>query len=256
MSAPSTVSACIVLYHAGDEALRAVQCVKDSTLPVELFVSDNSPECDTAGRIAALWPQARILPQKENVGFGRANNAALPYLQSRYHVLVNPDVSFAPDLIERMAAYMDEHPEAVILTPRVFSEDGTEQFLPKKQPTVRYLLGGRLERLGEPFRRWRREYTLQGQEIAAPTPVGFATGCFLMIRTDAFRALGGFDERFFLYQEDSDLSRRAMELGQIVYHPDMHVTHAWARENTRTLRGNLRQVASIIKFFRKWGCAW
>ena len=171
MSAPSTVSACIVLSHAGDEVLRAVQCVKDSTLPVELFVADNSPECDTAGRIAALWPEARILPQQENVGFGRGNNAALPHLQSRYHLLVNPDVSFAPDLIERMAAYMDEHPEAVILTPRVFNEDGTEQFLPKKQPTVRYLLGGRLERLGEPFRRWRQEYTLQGQEIAAPTPV-------------------------------------------------------------------------------------
>ncbi|MGN0747470.1 MAG: glycosyltransferase family 2 protein, partial [Aristaeellaceae bacterium] len=93
MSAPSTVSACIVLYHAGDEVLRAVQCVKDSTLPVELFVADNSPECDTAGRIAALWPEVRLLPQQENVGFGRANNAVLPHLRSRYHLLVNPDSS-------------------------------------------------------------------------------------------------------------------------------------------------------------------
>ena len=256
MSAPSTVSACIVLYHAGDEVLRAVQCVKDSTLPVTLFVADNSPECDTAGRIAALWPEARILPQKENVGFGRANNAALPHLQSRYHLLVNPDVSFAPDLIERMAAYMDEHPEAVILTPRVFNEDGTEQFLPKMQPTVRYLLSGRLERLGGPFPRLRAEYTLADQNIATPVDVGFATGCFLLIRTGALRQLGGFDERFFLYQEDSDLSRRAMQLGRIVYHPEMCLTHSWARENTRTLRGNLRQISSIIKFFMKWGIAW
>ncbi|MGN0779591.1 MAG: glycosyltransferase family 2 protein, partial [Aristaeellaceae bacterium] len=139
---------------------------------------------------------------------------------------------------------------------RVFNQDGTEQFLPKKQPTIRYLLGGRLERLGEPFRSLRRDFTLQNQTITQPTPVGFATGCFLLIRTDVFRQLKGFDERFFLYQEDSDLSRRAMEIGQIIYHPDMCVTHVWARENTRTLRGNLRQVASIIKFFRKWGWAW
>ena len=77
MSAPSTVSACIVLYHAGDEVLRAVQCVKDSTLPVELFVADNSPECDTAGRIAALCPEARILPQQgvDQAGFAHARAA-------------------------------------------------------------------------------------------------------------------------------------------------------------------------------------
>ena len=86
--------------------------------------------------------------------------------------------------------------------------------------------------------------------------VGFATGCFLLIRTGALRQLGGFDERFFLYQEDSDLSRRAMQLGRIVYHPEMCLTHSWARENTRTLRGNLRQISSIVKFFMKWGIAW
>ena len=62
--------------------------------------------------------------------------------------------------------------------------------------------------------------------------------------------------KVFLYQEDSDLSRRAEQLGDIVYHPDMVVTHAWARENTRTLRGNLRQVRSICQYFHKWGWKW
>jgi len=207
-------------------------------------------------RIRWMCPGANFLPQTGNLGFGRANNVVLPLLKSRYHLLVNPDVTFPPDLISRMVAYMDEHPEITILTPRVFSPDGTEQFLPKKQPTIRYLLGGRLEKLGGPFRRWRAEYTLAEAGIAAPTAVGFATGCFLLIRTSVFRQLKGFDPRFFLYQEDSDLSRRAMELGPIVYHPEMCLTHAWARENTRTLKGNLRQVSSIIKFFMKWGWKW
>lgn len=253
---PSTVSACIVLYHADDDVFRAVESVKNSTLPVDMYVADNSPECDTASRIKAMWPEATILTQEGNLGFGRANNAVLPHLKSRYHLLVNPDVTFEPDLISRMVAWMDEHLEAAVLTPRVFFPDGTEQFLPKKQPTIRYLLGGRLEKLGEPFRSYRRDYTLQGQTINEPTPVGFATGCFLLIRTELFRELGGFDDRFFLYQEDSDLSRRAMEKGQIIYHPDMCITHAWHRENTKTLKGNLRQVHSIIKFFGKWGVKW
>lgn len=209
-----------------------------------------------AERIRWMCPGAQILPQASNLGFGRANNVALPLLKSRYHLLVNPDVTFPPDLISRMTAYMDDHPEIAILTPRVFSPDGSEQFLPKKQPTIRYLLGGRLEKLGNPFRRWRADYTLAEANIASPTAVGFATGCFLLIRTSVFRQLKGFDPRFFLYQEDSDLSRRAMEIGPIVYHPEMCITHAWARENTRTFKGNMRQVVSIFKFFMKWGWQW
>ena len=100
------------------------------------------------------------------------------------------------------------------------------------------------------------ELTLADEHITAPRAVHFATGCFLLIRTAAFRQLEGFDPRFFLYQEDTDLSRRAEALGRIIYHPDMVVTNAWARENTRTLRGNLRQVSSIFKYFHKWGWKW
>lgn len=250
------VSACIVLYHSPDTVLDTVQCLMDSDLPIDLYVVDNSPEDPMAERIRWQCPGAHILPQTSNLGFGRANNVALPLLKSRYHIMVNPDVTFPPDLISRMVAYMDAHPEITILTPRVFNHDGTEQFLPKMQPTIKYLLGGRLEKLGGPFRRWRREFTLADQDVATPISVGFATGCFLMIRTSVFRQLKGFDPRFFLYQEDSDLSRRAMGIGPIVYHPEMCITHAWARENTRTLKGNLRQVTSIFKFFMKWGWKW
>lgn len=250
------VSASIVLYHAPADVLAAVQCLEDSDLPIELYVVDNSPEDTMAERIRWMCPGAKILPQKKNLGFGRGNNVVLPMLKSKYHILVNPDVTFEKDLISRMAQYMDEHPDVAILTPRVFNPDGTEQFLPKKQPTVRYLLGGRLEKLGGPFRKLRREYTLADEHIAMPTDVGFATGCFLMIRTSVFRKLKGFDERFFLYQEDSDLSRRAMEVGRIVYHPEMCITHAWARENTKTFKGNMRQIVSMVKFFTKWGWKW
>ena len=165
-------------------------------------------------------------------------------------------VTFPPELIGRMTAWMDAHPEAVILTPKVMNPDGTEQFLPKGEVTIRNLLGGRLERLGGCFRRWRRAYTLADVQVTEPREVQFATGCFLFIRTEAFRKLQGFDPRFFLYQEDTDLGRRARELGKIIYHPDMVITHAWARENTRTLKGNLLQIQSIFKYFHKWGWKW
>ena len=255
---PSPLSACIVLYHCGEEVFNALRCVSQSDMEVAVYLCDNSPEDVTADKLQWSFPGVVVLPQKENVGFGRANNAVLPYLQSKYHIIMNPDVTFPPDLLGKMYAYMEAHPNIAILTPKVLNEDGSEQFLPKKRISVHYLLGGLLESWGGLFRRWREEYTLADLDIRGPLPVEFATGCFMFIRTSVFQKLEGFDPRFFLYQEDSDLSRRILEmnLGSIVYHPDMVVTHRWARENTRTLRGCMRQIRSIFKYFLKWGISW
>ena len=255
---PAVLSASLVLYHCGDEIIQALHCIQSADLEVDVFLPDNSPEDMTAERVQWLFPGVVVLPQKKNVGFGRANNAVLPYLNSRYHLIMNPDVSFDPLLLRQMISYMDSHPGIAVLTPRVLNEDGTEQFLPKKRIAVHYLLGGLLEGLGGVFRRWREEFTLANMNVTFPIPVEFATGCFMLIRTDAFKRLNGFDPRFFLYQEDSDLSRRILEehQGSIVYHPGMCVTHRWARENTRTARGRMRQMRSAVKYFMKWGITW
>ena len=254
----ASLSACIVLYHCGDEVVEALQCLENSNVEVTVYLCDNSLEEPMADNLQWAFPGVSVLPQERNVGFSRANNAVLPSLRSKYHLIMNPDVTFEPTLLYRMMQYMDAHPNIAILTPRVFNEDGTEQFLPKKRVSVHYLLGGFLENHGRLFRRWREDYTLANMQIQHPVPVEFATGCFLMIRTNVFQELQGFDPRFFLYQEDSDLSRRVLEqkLGSIVYHPDMCITHHWARDNTRTVRGSLRQIRSVIKYFAKWGITW
>ena len=255
---PALLSACLVLYHCGDEIDQALRCLAESKMEIAVYLCDNSPEEMTAERVQWAFPGVTVLPQQSNIGFGRANNAVLPLLKSKYHLMMNPDVTFEPNLLERMIAYMESHPNVAILTPRVMNEDGTEQFLPKKQISVHYLLGGLLENLGNPFRRWREEFTLADMDIQLPTPVEFATGCFLLIRTSVFQQLNGFDPRFFLYQEDSDLSRQVLskQLGSIVYHPDMRITHRWARENTRTFKGRLRQMRSAFQYFAKWGITW
>lgn len=254
----AALSAGIVLYHSGDVIEEALRSLDQSGIEVSVYLCDNTPEEDTAERMQWLYPGITVLPQQSNVGFGKANNAVIPYLQSRYHLIMNPDTSFKPDLLPKMVAYMDRHPDIAILTPRVFNEDGSEQFLPKKAISVHYLLGGLLEHHGGIFKKWRDEFTLADTIVSQPIPVEFATGCFLLIRTDLFRSVGGFDERFFLYQEDSDLSRRIISehLGSIVYHPDMCITHRWARENTRTAAGRRRQIASAFKYFMKWGVRW
>ena len=311
------VSACMVLYHSGEDALRAARCLQDSTTPAILYVVDNSPKDPTAGRIRTEYPGATILQMKKNVGYGAGNNAVLPYLKSRYHIILNPDVTFAPDLIERMTDFMNRHPDVAILTPKVLNPDGTEQFLPRRSPSVRYLLGGiraqRGDRAGEKAKAmharaeaaeekavaawkrakekpgitgvlrgntaelrksvlewrarrldakrnhlhaWRDEYTLADIRPTEPTEVQFATGCFMMIRTHTFYRMKGFDPRFFLYHEDSDLSLSALRHGKIVYHPEMEVTHDWHRDSSRSVKATWHHLVSTWKFFHKWGWRW
>lgn len=250
------LSASIVLYKAGLEATRTVKSFDESDVPLQLFVVDNSPGGTLHHRLEWQCPGIQYRPQKKNVGYGRGNNAVLPELSSKYHVICNPDVTFDPDLLGRMMDYMETHPDCAILTPRVKNPDGTEQHLPKLTPTVRYLLGGFFEDVPGPFKRWRTEYTMRDKEIHVPVHVDFATGCFMLIRTGVLHQLKGFDERFFLYHEDSDLSRRALRIGSIIYHPDFVVTHHWKRASKGDLLNTLRHIRSTIQYFNKWGWKW
>ena len=250
------VSACLVLYNSGATVGETARCIAQSREKIELYVVDNSPKALSKRFIDLHCPDFHYLPQKRNIGFGRANNLVLPMLKSRYHLLINPDITFDPDLVGRMCRYMDANPDIAILTPKVFNRDGTEQFLPRKRPTVRYLLGGPLESFGDPYRKWRAEYTMEHEHVEQPTDVEFATGCFMLIRTHTFRKLNGFDPRYFLYLEDGDLTLKALRAGRVVYHPDMQVIHDWHRDSAHHLKQRIWHVHSAMKFFWKWGLRW
>lgn len=256
------VSACIVLYHSGKQAVQAVQSVLNSQLPVELYIVDNAPD-DLQSRLLMVeypeneYPQVHYLPQEENLGYGQGNNAVLKQLRSEYHLIMNPDVTFDPELIGRMVAFMDRNRDVGILTPHMFFPDGTEQHVPRRQPTIRYMAS---RSLGDRYgfaKKWRDSYTLADREIVGPVSVQFASGCFMLIRKNLFYMLGGFDPRFFLYHEDSDLSLRVLQAGRkIVYHPDFCINHSWTRESFHNDEARREHLRSTWRFFMKWGWKW
>lgn len=249
------LSACIVLYHSGERALETVRSMQEAEFEMNLYVVDNSPDDSIGTRIRSQCEGVVYMPQRKNLGYGAANNKVLPYLKSTYHLVCNPDVTFDPNLLPRMIAYMEKHRDVAVLTPRVLNPDGSEQHVPRQRPTVRYLLAGRLERLAH-FRELRKEYTLADREITEPVPVAYATGCFMLVRTAYFQQLGGFDKRFRLYHEDSDFSRRVLRKGEIVYHPDMVITHDWRRDSAHSFKRLLQHIVSTIKYFNLWGWEW
>lgn len=252
------LSACLVIHHCGDEIDLTLRCIQNADLEVSVFLSDNSPEELTAERLKWSFPGLVVLPQEKNIGLSRAHNAVLPHLQSKYHLLMDPGVSFNPSLLRRMVAYMEAHPNIAVLSPRFISEDGEEVFVPRKHLSVRYLLGNTFSSFGDVFRRWQREYTFADNNVDMPVPVESAPVTFMLIRTEVFRKLNGFDPHFVRTQEDADLCRRILDgrYGSVVFHPDMQVILHPKDNNTLIFANRKHRFRTVFRYFVKWGIAW
>ncbi len=246
------LSACIVLYNSGIRVLHAVQCFQESDIDLELHVVDNAPGGTLGMHLQWQCPGVMYYPQRKDIGYSGGHNFVLPNLRSQYHLLCHPDVTFDEHVLSNMIAYMERNKDCVILTPKVVDAQGKEVPQPRRRPTLKYLLAQTFRNMPGPFRAWREEYTLADSDIRTPTSVETATGCFLLIRTHALQQLRGLDPKFFLTHGDSDLSRRALEMGTIVYHPDMVVTHD-KQVKSRNLPEIMKRFGEGLHFLNKWG---
>ncbi|MDE7292966.1 MAG: glycosyltransferase family 2 protein [Oscillospiraceae bacterium] len=249
-----TATLCIVTYNNKDNIANALTSIFEHTKGTEItvYIVDNNSTDGTPELVAEKFPKVKLVRSKENKGFGAGHNMILNEINSEYHFIVNPDIKLTSDIVTDMCKFLSENPDIVMAVPKFLYEDGSEQFTPKKTPTVRYMLGGRLERFGGVFRKWRREYTFADRNVTETTDVGFCSGCFIAVRTEVFRAVGGFDERYFLYSEDADLTRMAQKYGRTVYTPQFSVIHLWERAYMKSRKYFFIQLSSMFKYFLKW----
>ena len=245
------VTGCIVTYNNADIIEDCIQSILDCTQGVDfkLYISDNCSTDQTVAIIKEKFPQVEVLCNKSNVGFGGGHNKMLPLIDSKYHFVINPDIFVDQDVITQLVAYMETHEKVAMCTPKIMNDNGTEQQLPKRNPNIRYLFLSKFK----PFKKYRKIYTRELEKLAMPTEIDFCTGCFFGIRTNIFKEAGGFDDRFFMYMEDADLSRTVRQKYKIVFYPLCYVYHKWHRENLKNFRGIRRWMFSMVKYFCKWG---
>lgn len=253
-NALKTVSVSLVSYNSArviGEALtslyREVQGVQ-----LQVFVVDNGSTDTTVSLLRESFPQVTVVALNENRGFGAGHNAVLPQLHSDYHLILNPDILFTYDALTPLCEWLDTHKDTVLVTPLILNPDGTRQAVPRQLPKRRYMYARPLARLGGVFRKWRNEYTMNGSAFNEPTDIGFCTGCFMLVRTDVLKAVGGFDDDFFLYCEDADLSRRLAAYGRLVCLPSESVTHEWERGSSKNPALRKLHLQSMERYFAKW----
>ena len=248
------ISACIVSYNGFDEVCTAVRSILAQCKGADLilYLVDNASPDGTGEKLAAedFGPCVQAICLPENKGFGAGHNAVLPLLDSDYHFVINPDITLREPVMENICAWLDEHPEAVMATPRMFFPDGREQILPKRKPNVL----GLLARQGVPdLKKFGDRYAMLDEDLSKPTPIEFCTGSFFCIRTETFRKIGGFDEGYFMYVEDADITQKARREGLVYFLPQFSACHAWRRAPGRQLRPFIQQLRSMGRYFCKWG---
>lgn len=192
----------------------------------------------------------------QNLGYGKGHNLAFAKLagfNAPFHLVLNPDIDVTTNALKVMLAYMQNNPGVGQLMPQILFPDGSIQHLCKLLPTPRDLLLRRF--LPDSIAKCRHQarYDLREWSYDKIAGIPSLSGCFMLMRSEAFRGTGGFDPRYFMYMEDLDLCRRIGKDWETIFFPDESVIHHYAKGSYRSWRLFLYHMVSAIKYFNKWG---
>lgn len=246
------VTGSIVTYNNISTIAKTLETLFGETKDIDfkLYVLDNGSSDGTPEFIEKNYPDVTVIRSGKNVGFGAGHNIIINQVESKYHAVINPDIVLTQNAVKKMADYMDENPDIGLLSPRICFPDGRDQILGKRNPHLKYLVASRFR--GDEPSKLLKEYAMLDCDLSKPTEIENATGCFMFIRTDVLKSIGGFDDGFFMYFEDADLARRINEVSKCVYYPDAVVNHVWGRDSKRNFKLMLVHINSMLRYFRKW----
>lgn len=248
------ISASIVLYKNDvDELLRAISSFLNTDLNVRLFLIDNSPTNNLATIIDD--PRVEYHYLSNNIGFGSAHNKAFNLVlnNSKYHIVLNPDIYFEKGVLESIYSFMESNEDVGLLMPRICYPDGENQYLCKLLPSPFDLILRKFLPFPSFVEKYTELYQLKNANYLTLMEVPSLSGCFMFLRTNIINKVGGFDERFFMYCEDLDFSRRINNQFKTVYYPNATVYHEFHRDSYKNKKLLWIHISSAIKYFNKWG---
>jgi hypothetical protein len=247
------VSAVIVSFNTREHLLRCVASLEThASLPIEVIVVDNGSHDGSVAALRAAHPAVRVLENGANLGFAAACNRGLREALAPYCLLINSDAEVCPGAVLALAAVLDERPEVGIAGPRTVGADGGPQvsFGPDLTPLAEW----RQRRLVVALREGKAAAVREVEALSAreQEPVWVSGSC-LLARKTALDAVGGLDERFFLYEEDVDLCLRVRRAGwRIVYTPRALVRHHLGKSmETAPALSRLEYDKSHLRFYAK-----
>jgi len=273
-SAALSLSISVVCYNSGEEQLRALIAsllaslrVFQSSTPLSLVtisLVDNSEDHNVkldlfathAEDLDSLGVELKLLQGQGNVGYGSAHNLVIRKSDADYHLILNPDVVLREDCLRIGIAYLEINTDVAMASPYAENALGQKQYLCKRYPSIFTFLvrGFAPSALRGIFRQRLALFEMHDLSESTPTDdVTIASGCFMLCRTDKLNAIHGFDENYFLYFEDFDLSLRLAGVGKIAYVPEMKIRHSGGNSANKGWQHIKMFARSGVRFFNTHG---
>jgi len=246
----TTITASIVIYCTPEKNIRELLACCASIHWNSIYIVDNSPTDQLKSIIISYG--VTYIHNPSNPGFGASHNLAVKNIRaSDIHFILNPDITFKAEAIHHLLNFMSESPDIVCAVPKVVYPDGSLQRLCKLLPSPINLFS---RRFLPSCAKWLDEdYELRWFNYDRAVEIPYVSGCFMAIRTETFKKIGGFDEQYFMYLEDIDLSRRLAQHGKVMFYPTALVIHEFAKASYKNKKLLSAHIKSAIKYFNKWG---
>ncbi len=246
-NAQAVLTVIVVSYNTRDLTLAALRTLfvetRDTAMHVVVF--DNASADGSADAVAAEFPQVELIRSDENVGFARANNIVAERARTEWLLLLNPDTEVHEHAIDRLMDFAHEHPEAGIYGGRTVFPDGSLNIAScwmRITPWSLFCMAFGLTALAPNSAVFNPE-AIGGWKRDSVRAVDIVVGCLFLIRRDLWNDLGGFDLRYFMYGEESDLCLRAARKGyQPMITPEAEIMHIVGAAS-KTLGGKLVLLA-------------
>ena len=220
-----------------------------------IHLIDNSPD-DSLSYFVRLDNRISYTHTKQNIGFGAGHNIALRRSLSskvKYHLVLNADVYFDYDVIDKLITFMNANSDVGLVMPKVFYPNGDVQYLCKLLPNPFDLIIRRFLPNIYFFKNLSDKFELRRSGYDRLLNVPYLSGCFMFLRVSALAEVGIFDERFFMYPEDIDLSRRIHEKFRTIFYPDAFVFHEHGKASYRSKKMLFIHAINLARYFNKWG---
>lgn len=247
------ISASIVTHKTPKEQLlKAIDCLTKSVVE-DIYIIDNSPSDSLQSVVKGIEKVSYF--HVENKGYGAGHNLAIVKAiekKADYHLVMNADVWWEGNVIENLINYLDNNSDVGLIAPKIYYPDGVLQYSCRMLPTPSDLFFKRFLPSGISARKMKK-YLLEGHDHNFLLNCPYLLGSFLLFRIRALKECGIFDERFFMYPEDIDISRRLHEKWKTIYYPGVSIVHEHQAASKKNLKMFRIHFFNMIKYFNKWG---
>ena len=232
-----------------------ISMLDKSSIKTAILVNDYSPQ----DPIASISNKVDFfIPNQDNLGYGATINRFVRSLAfvPEYLAFLNTDVSWESGTFESICDFMNQNKSCVLMTPKILNPDQSIAYLCKKNPTLLALVSRRfIPDFLKPniLKRYDKLFAMRDKDYSTVIQSSYLSGCCMVARSLQFVDLGGFDERFFLYLEDADLTRSMQKYGKCLHVPHISITHQWQRGSYKNLKLMYWNILSFFIYSIKWG---